>query len=77
MPGGMSLRSRHVATCCSMLRHVVACCGAMLDVAGRCGREIRAAIAGLHKGELIIKEQMSFALGMGSKYKKINVTQLI
>ena len=49
----------------------------MRDVAGRCGREIRAAIAGWHKGELIIKEQMPFALGMGSKYKKINVTHLI
>lgn len=40
-------------------------------------QEIRAAIAGLQKGELIIKDQMAFALGMGKKYKKINVTHLI
>lgn len=40
-------------------------------------QEIRSAIAGLHKGELIIKDQMAFALGMGKKYKKINVTHLI
>lgn len=40
-------------------------------------QEIRTAIAGLQKGELIIKDQMAFALGMGSKYKKINVTHLI
>lgn len=39
--------------------------------------EIRSAIAGLQKGELIIKDQMAFALGMGSKYKKIHVTHLI
>ena len=38
---------------------------------------VRSAIAGLQKGELIIKDQMAFALGMGSKYKKINVTHLI
>ena len=40
-------------------------------------QEIRTAIAGLQKGELIIKDQMAFALGMGNKYKKINVTHLI
>ena len=40
-------------------------------------QEIRTAIAGLQKGELIIKDQMAFALGMGRKYKKINVTHLI
>ena len=40
-------------------------------------QEIRSAIAGLQKGELIIKDQMAFALGMGKKYKKINVTHLI
>ena len=39
--------------------------------------KIRTAIAGLQKGELIIKDQMAFALGMGKKYKKINVTHLI
>lgn len=40
-------------------------------------QEIRSAIAGLQKGELIIKDQMAFALGTGSKYKEINVTYLI
>jgi len=39
--------------------------------------EIRTAIAGLQKGELIIKDQTAFALGLGKKYKKINVTHLI
>ena len=38
---------------------------------------IRTAIAGLQKGELLIKDQMAFALGVGSKYKKIKVTHLI
>ena len=50
------------------------------DLYGTSGQElqeIRTAIAGLQKGELIIKDQMAFALGMGKKYKKINVTHLI
>ncbi len=49
----------------------------LFGVSGRELNEIRAAIAGLQKGELIIKDQMAFALGMGSKYKKISVTHLI
>lgn len=40
-------------------------------------KEIRTAIAGLQLGELIIKDQMAFALGLGSKYKKIKVSKLI
>jgi len=40
-------------------------------------QDIRAAIAGLKKGELIIKDQTAYALGLGKKYKKINVTHLI
>lgn len=40
-------------------------------------QEIRSAIAGLQKGELIIKDQTAFALGVGKKYKKIKVTHLI
>ena len=50
------------------------------DLFGVSGSElqaVRSAIAGLRKGELIIKDQMAFALGMGSKFKKINVTHLI
>ena len=49
----------------------------LFGVSGSELQEIRIAIAGLQKGELIIKDQMAFALGMGSKYKKINVTHLI
>ena len=49
----------------------------LFGVSGQELHEIRAAIAGLQKGELIIKDQMAFALGMGSKYKKINVTHVI
>ena len=40
-------------------------------------KEIRSEIAGLQKGELIIKDQMAFALGMGKKYKKIYVSRII
>ena len=49
----------------------------LFGVSGQELQEIRTAIAGLQKGELIIKDQMAFALGMGNKYKKINVTHLI
>ena len=49
----------------------------LFGVSGTELQEIRTAIAGLQKGELIIKDQMAFALGIGSKYKKINVTHLI
>ena len=49
----------------------------LFGVSGTELHEIRTAIAGLQKGELIIKDQMAFALGMGRKYKKISVTHLI
>ena len=49
----------------------------LYGVSGQELQEVRTAIAGLQKGELIIKDQMAFALGMGNKYKKINVTHLI
>ena len=49
----------------------------LYGVSGQELQEVRTAIAGLQKGELIIKDQMAFALGMGKKYKKINVTHLI
>lgn len=49
----------------------------LFGVSGQGLQEIRTAIAGLQKGELIIKDQMAFALSMGKKYKKINVTHLI
>jgi hypothetical protein len=50
------------------------------DLFGVNGQEladIRAAIGSLKKGELIVKDQMAVTLGMGSKYKKINITHLI
>jgi hypothetical protein len=41
-------------------------------------KEIKSAIAGLQKGELIIKDHTMAALGLGGKsYKKIKVTHLI
>ena len=49
----------------------------LFGVSGNELQDIRAAIAGLQKGELIIKDQMALALVVGSKYKKINVTHLI
>ena len=49
----------------------------LFGVSGSELSEIRSAIAGLQKGGLIIQDQMAFALGMGSKYKKIHVTHLI
>lgn len=49
----------------------------LFGVSGNELQEIRTAIAGLQKGELIIKDQMAFALGMGKKYKKISVTHLV
>jgi len=38
---------------------------------------IREAIAGLGKGELIIKDSNAIVLGIGKKYKKIKVRHLI
>ena len=49
----------------------------LVGVSGNELQEIRSEIAGLQKGELIIKDQMAFALGMGKKYKKIYVSKLI
>ena len=49
----------------------------LFGVSGRELQEIRTEIAGLQKGELIIKDQMAFALDIGKKYKKIKVSHLI
>ena len=49
----------------------------LFGVSGNELQEIRSEIAGLQKGELIIKDQMAFALGMGKKYKKIYVSRII
>lgn len=46
-------------------------------VSGNEFQEIKQAIAGLQKGELIIKNPTAIALGMGKKYKKIKVSHLI
>ena len=50
----------------------------LFGVSGKDFLEIKSAIAGLRKGELIIKDNMMAALGLGGKcYKKITVTHLI
>ena len=54
--------------------------GVIRDLFGVFGnefQEIKQAIAGLQKGELIIKNPLAIALGMGKKYKKIKVSHLI
>jgi hypothetical protein len=49
----------------------------LFGVAGAEFQEIKQAISGLQKGELIIKNPTAIALGMGKKYKKIKVRHLI
>jgi hypothetical protein len=49
----------------------------LFGVSGAEFQEIKQAIAGLQKGELIIKNPIALALGMGKKYKKIKVRHLI
>ena len=49
----------------------------LFGVSGNDFNEIKQAISGLQKGELIIKNPTAIALGMGKKYKKIKVSHLI
>ena len=49
----------------------------LFGVSGREFQEIKEAISGLQKGELIIKNPTAMALGMGKKFKKILVRHLI
>ncbi len=49
----------------------------LFGVSGKEFQEIKEAIAGLQKGELIIKNPTAMTLGMGKKYKKIKVSHLI
>jgi hypothetical protein len=49
----------------------------LFGVSGAEFQEIKQAIAGLQKGELIIKNPTAIALGMGKRYKKIKVRHLI
>lgn len=49
----------------------------MYGVSGNDLNEIRQAIAGLQKGELIIKNNEAIILGIGKKFKKIGVRHLI
>lgn len=49
----------------------------LFGVSGKDFQEIKEAIAGLKKGELIIKNPTAITLGMGKKYKKIQVRHLI
>lgn len=49
----------------------------LFGVSGKELQEIRSEIAGLSKGELIMKDSIAFELGIGKKYKKLKVTHLI
>jgi len=49
----------------------------LFGVSGNEFQEIKQAISGLQKGELIIKNPTAIALGMGKRYKKIKVSHLI
>jgi hypothetical protein len=49
----------------------------LFGVSGKDFQEIKEAISGLQKGELIIKNPTAIALGMGKKFKKIKVSHLI
>lgn len=49
----------------------------LFGVSGNELQEIRTAIAGLQKGELIIKNQEAYALGIGKKWKTIKVNKII
>lgn len=49
----------------------------LFGVSGKEFQEVKEAIAGLKKGELIIKNPMAITLGMGKKYKKILTRRVI
>ncbi len=49
----------------------------LFGVSGKEFQEVREAIIGLQKGELIIKNASAITLGLGKKYKKIRVSHLI
>jgi energy-coupling factor transporter ATP-binding protein EcfA2 len=49
----------------------------LFGVSGKEFLEIKEAISGLQKGELIIKNPTAITLGMGKKFKKIKVSHLI
>ena len=49
----------------------------LFGVSGNEFQEIKQAISGLQKGELIIKNPTAIALGIGKRYKKIKVSHLI
>ncbi|MDX5423454.1 MAG: DUF87 domain-containing protein, partial [Hymenobacteraceae bacterium] len=54
--------------------------GVIKDLFGVSGgefQEIKQAIAGLQKGEILLKNPTAIALGMGKKYKRIKVSHLI
>lgn len=48
-----------------------------LSVSGKEFYDLKAAIAALQKGELIIKDSTASILGIGNKWKKIKVAHLI
>ena len=54
--------------------------GVLKDIFGVSGKEfheLKAAISGLQKGELVIRDNTADILGIGKKWKKIKVSHLI
>ena len=49
----------------------------LFGVSGSALQEIKQAIAGLQKGELITKDADNMALGIGKHWQKVKVTHLI
>ena len=49
----------------------------LFGVSGRDLQDLRAAVAGLQKGEIIIKDNIAAILGLGKSWKKAMVTHLI
>ena len=49
----------------------------LFGISGKEFNDLKAAIAALQKGELIIKDNTATILGIGNKWKKIKVTHLI
>lgn len=49
----------------------------LFGVSGNEFNEIKQAISGLQKGELIVKDPLKITIEMGKKYKKIKVSHLI
>ncbi|MBR1557682.1 MAG: hypothetical protein IJ647_07980 [Prevotella sp.] len=49
----------------------------LFGISGAALQEVKQAIAGLQKGELITRDTANMALGIGKPWQKIKVTHLI